>query len=133
MADQPTFPETVDSDSDDVSWALETGRTMWTQGDHQEGLKWLKRAADTASEEEDDMRSLALAKAAADLRNFVEETDGPSSGAGAEGTDEGQSDDDGEGVAADKKRSLPVPKRALPKPPPPASSSSSRRAASWRG
>ena len=66
MADQPTFPETVDSDSDDVSWALETGRTMWTQGDHQEGLKWLKRAADTASEEEDDMRSLALAKAAAD-------------------------------------------------------------------
>ncbi|HHH31829.1 MAG TPA: hypothetical protein ENK57_26245 [Polyangiaceae bacterium] len=114
MADEPTFPETVDSDSDDVSWALETGRTMWAQGDHKEGLKWLKRAADTASEEEDDMRSLTLAKAAADLRNFVEESHGAVS-ATPPPVDEAGDDGAGKGEEGDKKRSLPVPKKTLPK------------------
>ena len=118
MADEPTFPETVDSDSDDVSWALETGRTMWTQGDHQEGLKWLKRAADTASEEEDDMRSLTLAKGAADLRNFFDAAEGQESGGDRQSRNEDE--------PSDKKRSLPVPKKSLPKPPSPTSSASSR-------
>ncbi|MCA9620722.1 MAG: hypothetical protein KC731_16980 [Myxococcales bacterium] len=72
MTDQPGYPDQLDSDSDDVRWALETGRSMWSQGDHQEALKWLKRAAETASEEEDDMRSLTLAKAAAELRAVVD-------------------------------------------------------------
>ena len=71
MTELPPFPEAVDADSDDVSWALETGRSMWAQGDHHEALKWLKRAAESASEDEDDMRSLELAKAAAELRNVV--------------------------------------------------------------
>jgi hypothetical protein len=69
MAD---FPETQDSDSDDVRWALETANTMWTQGDKQEALKWLRRAAESAEQSGDDMRSLMLAKARAELHSLVD-------------------------------------------------------------
>jgi len=70
MAEPPPFPNIEDGDSDDVSWALETGKSMWLQGEHQDALRWLKRASETASEEGDDMRSLSLAMAAADLRSY---------------------------------------------------------------
>jgi hypothetical protein len=56
------------SDSDDIRWALETASAMWTKGDYPEALRWLRRAAETASEEGHDVRAVELAKAAADLR-----------------------------------------------------------------
>lgn len=69
MAD---FPNVQESDSDDVRWALETALTMWNQGDKQEALKWLRRAAESAEQSGDDMRSLMLAKARAELHSLVE-------------------------------------------------------------
>ncbi|HZO13644.1 MAG TPA: hypothetical protein VFB62_10305 [Polyangiaceae bacterium] len=69
MAD---FPNAQESDSDDVRWALETALTMWNQGDKQEALKWLRRAAESAEQSGDDMRSLMLAKARAELHSLVE-------------------------------------------------------------
>jgi hypothetical protein len=56
------------SDSDDIRWALETASAMWAKGDHHEALRWLRRAAETASEEGADVRAVELAKMAADLR-----------------------------------------------------------------
>ncbi len=68
----PQFPAIEEGDSDDVRWALETAGAMWDQNDRDGSLRWLKRAADTASEEGEDMRSVGLAKARAELRSFLD-------------------------------------------------------------
>ncbi len=61
------IPVVRDDDPEDVSWALSTAATQWARGDRIEALKWLRRAAEAASEAENDTRALELAKAAADL------------------------------------------------------------------
>ena len=61
------IPQAKTGDSEDVSWALETAASQWARGDRDEALKWLRRAVESASEGEDDMRALELAKAAAEL------------------------------------------------------------------
>ena len=70
--DLSTFPSAASGDPDDVRWALETGKAMWQKGDKREALRWLRRAAETASEEGADERALALAKAAADRRTELD-------------------------------------------------------------
>jgi hypothetical protein len=61
------IPRVNKDDAEDVSWALQTADTMWGRGDHADAVKWLRRAAEAASEAEADDRALELAKAAADL------------------------------------------------------------------
>jgi hypothetical protein len=63
-----SLPRIEENDSDDVRWALETANTLWGQGDQRSALRWLSRAAETAATEDNDRRSLLLARAAADLR-----------------------------------------------------------------
>jgi len=73
MADKdPKFPGIEEGDSDDVRWALETAGAMWDQGDKDGSLRWLKRASDAASDEGEDIRSVRLAKARAELRSFLD-------------------------------------------------------------
>ena len=67
----PQVPEAKPEDPEDVSWALSTAEAMWARGDHSEGIKWVRRAAEAASEAEKDARALELAKAAADLTGLV--------------------------------------------------------------
>jgi hypothetical protein len=67
----PTVPEPKPEDPEDVSWALSTAEAMWARGDHAEGIKWVRRAAEAASEAESDARALELAKAAADLASLI--------------------------------------------------------------
>ena len=67
----PQVPEAKPEDPEDVSWALSTAEAMWARGDHAEGIKWVRRAAEAASEAEKDLRALELAKAAADLTGLV--------------------------------------------------------------
>ncbi|MBX3260646.1 MAG: hypothetical protein KF782_13215 [Labilithrix sp.] len=67
----PQVPEARPEDPEDVSWALSTAEAMWARGDHADGIKWVRRAAEAASEAEDDERALELAKAAADLTGLV--------------------------------------------------------------
>jgi len=67
----PTVPEPKPEDLEDVSWALSTAEAMWARGDHNDAIKWVRRAAEAASEAEDDRRSLELAKAAADLTGLI--------------------------------------------------------------
>lgn len=67
----PQVPDAKPDDPEDVSWALSTAEAMWARGDHSEGLKWVRRAAEAASEAENDMRAVELAKAAADLQGLI--------------------------------------------------------------
>ncbi len=61
------IPAPKKSDHEDVAWALSTAEAQWTQGERAEAIKWLRRAAEAASEVEDDTRALELAKAIAEL------------------------------------------------------------------
>jgi len=67
----PQVPDAKPDDPEDVSWALSTAEAMWARGDHSEGIKWVRRAAEAASEAENDMRAVELAKAAADLQGMI--------------------------------------------------------------
>jgi hypothetical protein len=65
------FPNSTADDPSDVATAIETARALWRQGDSQESLRWLRRAADSAEAEGNDVRALSLARAAADLQEQV--------------------------------------------------------------
>ncbi|WP_394838896.1 hypothetical protein LVJ94_18565 [Pendulispora rubella] len=67
------IPAPLADDHEDVSWALSTAKTTWDRGEHTDALKWLRRAAEAASEAEADDRALTLAKAAADLTTRIDE------------------------------------------------------------
>jgi len=88
----PQVPDTKPEDPEDVSWALSTAEAMWARGDHLEGIKWVRKAAEAASDVEDDMRALELAKAASELaalltRRSQSVPDGSPAAAGAAATE----------------------------------------------
>jgi len=62
------------SDSEDVLVALETAQALEVRGDLAEAARWLGRAADEAEKQGNDSRVLALAHAAADLKNAARQT-----------------------------------------------------------
>ncbi|MEO6418810.1 MAG: hypothetical protein ABIP39_05355, partial [Polyangiaceae bacterium] len=66
------IPLPAPNDHEDVSWALSTAEATWKRGERADALKWLRRAAEAASEAEDDDRALALAKAAAELASDLD-------------------------------------------------------------
>jgi hypothetical protein len=61
------IPPPQADDPDDVATALETANALWGIGDKQEGIRWLRRAADAAERAGDDLRAVGLARTAADL------------------------------------------------------------------
>jgi hypothetical protein len=60
------IPQPLPDDDEDVHWALSTASALWARGEAQEALKWLRRAAETASDQNNDERALVLFKAAAE-------------------------------------------------------------------
>ena len=62
------LPQAENADPDGVQLALRAAHTLWSRGDTTESLKWLRKAAESASDEGADVRSFQLAKAAAELR-----------------------------------------------------------------
>jgi hypothetical protein len=71
MAERNPVPPATKDDAEDVSWALSTAEAMWTRGDKNDAVKWIRRAVESASEAGADDRALELAKAAADLASYV--------------------------------------------------------------
>ncbi|MBK6690972.1 MAG: hypothetical protein IPG50_01995 [Myxococcales bacterium] len=71
MSESP-IPQPSPSDHEDVSWALSTAEANWRRGDQADALRWLQRAAESASEEGLDVRYLELAKAASELARLIE-------------------------------------------------------------
>src|SRR5271165_5757905 len=67
VGDSTPIPEKKKDDSADVARALAMAKAVYTHGDRASALKWLRRAAEAASEEQADTRALELAKAAADF------------------------------------------------------------------
>jgi hypothetical protein len=67
------IPHPKADDHEDVSWALSTAEATWSRGDRADALKWLRRAAEAASEAEADDRALELAKAAAEIATHLED------------------------------------------------------------
>ncbi len=66
------IPEPRSDDDEDVHWALSTAAALWARGESKEALKWLRRAAETASDANRDARSLELFKAAADFTSKLD-------------------------------------------------------------
>jgi len=79
----PHVPEVAENDPEDVSWALSTAGIMWARGEHAEGLRWIRKAAEAASDADADARALELAKAASELASRVGR---PSAGGASEKT-----------------------------------------------
>jgi len=73
------LPQAEIADPDGVQVALRAAQTLWSRGDTTESLRWLRRAAESASDEGADLRSLQLAKAAAELRAKLFGTSDPPS------------------------------------------------------
>jgi hypothetical protein len=69
MTAPPAIFHPEPDDNEDVVSALETADIFWAKGDADEALRWLKRAAETASDAGNDMRALAIARSAADLKS----------------------------------------------------------------
>jgi len=68
-----TIPQPNNADDEDVHWALSTATTLWSRGDRAESLKWLRRAASSASDCGHDMRALELFKAGADVASLLQQ------------------------------------------------------------
>jgi hypothetical protein len=65
------IPPALDSDTEDVSWALQTAEALWRRNERSDALVWLRRAAQAAGEAEHDDRALALAHDAAELAEWI--------------------------------------------------------------
>lgn len=66
------FPRAEPDDPDGVVLALKTAGSLWTGGERTEAIRWLRKAQEAADEAGNDERSLALARAAADLTEAAE-------------------------------------------------------------
>src|SRR5262249_36495469 len=44
----PSFPEALNDDDDDVTWALQTAGVQWRRGAHGDAIEWLRRAVESA-------------------------------------------------------------------------------------
>ena len=65
------IPPTLDSDAEDVVWALQTADALWKRAEHVDAIVWLRRAAQAAGEVEHDDRALVLARMAAELSELI--------------------------------------------------------------
>ncbi|MCS6901413.1 MAG: hypothetical protein RMJ98_17325, partial [Myxococcales bacterium] len=58
------IPAPRPSDSEDVSWALETASALWKRGDQEAALSWVKRAVAAAREASQEERAVELERLA---------------------------------------------------------------------
>src|SRR4029078_11219282 len=65
------IPSPDPADSERVVLNLETAQALEMNGDLQEALRWLRRAAYAAEQDGNDRRAVALARAAADMTAHV--------------------------------------------------------------
>jgi hypothetical protein len=66
-----SIPTAIDTDAEDVVWALQTADALWKRQERVDAIVWLRRAAQAAGEAEDDDRALELARGAAELAEWM--------------------------------------------------------------
>jgi hypothetical protein len=59
------------SDGEEVKWALSTAEALLSRGERAEAIKWVRRAAEQASDDGADERSIELARAVGELATIV--------------------------------------------------------------
>jgi hypothetical protein len=110
------LPGVQDSDANSVKMSLEAARALAMSGEPEEALRLVRRAVEGAEQAGDDMRSINLARAAADIANEIERLK-----KGADASDASAPD------VAGRKKNLPSPPsrppKSVPTPPPMPSSS----------
>jgi len=74
---EPPFPEPLDDDDDDVTWALQTAKVQWVRGGQADALVWLGRAADSADQLGQVWRANDLRRMAADLETSLNDPGPP--------------------------------------------------------
>jgi hypothetical protein len=67
----PGIPPALDTDTEDVTWALQTAEALWKRNERVDALVWLRRAAQAAGEAEHDDRALELAHDGAELAEWL--------------------------------------------------------------
>jgi hypothetical protein len=65
------IPPALDSDVEDVVWALQTASSLWKRNERVDAIVWLRRAAQAAGEAEHDDRAFVLARDAAELSDWI--------------------------------------------------------------
>ena len=70
------IPPVLDTDAEDVAWALQTAEALWKRNERVDAIVWLRRAAQAAGEAEDDDRALVLARGAAELAEWMAQNPG---------------------------------------------------------
>ncbi len=65
------IPPALDSDAEDVAWALQTADALWKRAERGDAIVWLRRAAQAAGEAQQDDRALELARGAAELSDLL--------------------------------------------------------------
>jgi len=65
------IPPALETDTEDVTWALQTAEALWKRNERADALVWLRRAAQAAGEAEHDDRALELAHDAATLAEWI--------------------------------------------------------------
>lgn len=71
MTSPQGIPPARADDTEDVAWALQTAETLWKRDERVDAVVWLRRAATSAGEAEADDRALELARAAAELSEWM--------------------------------------------------------------
>jgi hypothetical protein len=71
------LPEVEPRDPEPVAVAIETARALFRSGERLDALRWLRRAAERAEEAGDDVRSVSLARCAADLSTELQSVPPP--------------------------------------------------------
>src|SRR5512142_2226000 len=71
MDTQAPIPLPRDDDPEDVHLSLSTATTLWSRGERADAVKWLRRAAEQASDSDADDRALQLMKVAADVTTLL--------------------------------------------------------------
>jgi len=66
------FPEPEPDDAEEVVALLTTGSSLWLGGEKAEAVRWLRKAQESADAAGNDVRSLDLARKAADLAESTE-------------------------------------------------------------
>lgn len=107
------IPAPKDDDDEDVHWALSTAGALWSRGERTESLRWLRRAAERASDANAELRALELMKAAADVAGLVQAAATTAKPNGTTSTAPRSTK-----PAQQTTSTPPPPSRSLPPPPP---------------
>jgi hypothetical protein len=65
------IPPVLDTDAEDVAWALQTADALWKRNEHVDAIVWLRRAAQAAGDAGADDRAVMLAREAAELAEWL--------------------------------------------------------------